>query len=85
MSDETKAEEYQQVAALLCLDIDLLAEAIDENTSREDLLWWLNDLVEKKNDMISDAASRESRYVASSMIFSLAANSPRDSDTTGGE
>lgn len=85
MSDEAKAEEYQQVAALLCLDIDLLAEAIDENTSREDLLWWLNDLVEKKNDMISNTASRESRYTASAMLFSLSATPPRDVDTTGGE
>lgn len=71
MNDE-KALEYQQVAGLLCMDIDVLAEiAEDPDITLEDLLWQIKDLQEKKDDMITNKESRESRYAAVALITSL--------------
>ena len=66
--------EFQQVAALLCLDIDILEECIDDSMSKEDILWQVRDLIDKKNDMINNEESRNSRYSAASMLMRLSIN-----------
>lgn len=71
MTDD-KAIEYQQVAALTCLDIDLLADiAEDKSMTADQLRDQIVHLKELKDKLISDKADRESRYSAACMIFSL--------------
>ena len=65
------SDEYQQVAALLCMDIDLLDDCVDGSTSKEDLLWFIRDLVDKKNDMINDEKSRQNRFSCARLLMGL--------------
>ena len=66
-----KAWEYQQVAGLLCMDIDLLDKCVDESMSKEEIIWQVRDLVEKKNDMITNKESRDDRYSAAAFLVFL--------------
>lgn len=67
-----KAFEYQQVAALLCMDIDLLVEVCkDPNLSKEDILWQINDLKDKKDKITTDKKVRDDRFSAAHFLFGL--------------
>lgn len=67
-----KAIEYQQVAGLLCLDIDVLADVCEaDGMTAEDMLWHIRDLRSKKDEMIRNKAAREGRYVAAAVLFAV--------------
>jgi Fe-S oxidoreductase len=66
-----KAIEYQQVAGLLCMDIDILVDVCDSDMPVEDILWQIRDLRDKKDEMIRDKVARESRYAAAAMLFAV--------------
>jgi len=66
-------DEYQQVAALTCLDIDLLARVAENGKwSEKDLKNMIFQLKKKKDALISDAEVRETRYNAVGNILNLA-------------
>lgn len=66
-------DEYQQVAALVCLDIDLLARvAENKKWDEKDLRNMIFQLKKKKDELISDANVRETRYNAVSNTLNLA-------------
>lgn len=68
-----KALEYQQVAGLLCMDIDVLVDCCEcEGMTTDDMLWQIRDLRDKKDEMIRDKEARESRYAAAAMLFAVA-------------
>ena len=67
-----KAVEYQQVAGLLCLDIDVLVKVCEaDGMTAEEMLWHIRDLRDKKNEMIRDKKVREGRYAAATMLFAV--------------
>jgi len=68
-----KAEEYQQVAALVCMDIDTLLEISQqpENTVK-DLQDQIALLHEMKEDIIKNPEKRKSRYNAACALFGMA-------------
>lgn len=67
-----KAWEYQQVAGLLCQDIDLLVDMCDdEKITKEEMLWFVKDLQRAKDEMISNKESRDSRYAAAYFLASI--------------
>lgn len=56
-------EEARQVAGMLCLDIDLLAEvATDADLTLDDFRWYIEDLKSKKDQMLGDPKGRSERY-----------------------
>jgi len=69
-----KAWEYQQVAGLLCLDIDLLVNVCRSDMSKEEMLWQIKDLQEKKDEIIRNKDARESRYQAAYFLSNLKVN-----------
>ncbi len=78
-----KAIEHQQVAGLLCLDIDLLVEVCEgRNISAEDMLWHIRDLRDKKEEMIRDESVRSSRYAACAFLFGLDCNTSESETST---
>lgn len=69
MSPE-KAREYQQVAALVCLDLDVLLEVSqDQGMTVDRLRDHIRSTCKMKDEAISDPAARESRYACTSAIF----------------
>lgn len=67
-----KAVEYQQVAGLLCLDIDLMADCCNESDmTKEEILWHVNDLVKKKNLYTTNKEEREKQYTLTAMLFNI--------------
>lgn len=57
------SEEARQVAGMLCLDIDLLAEvATDADLTLDDFRWYIEDLKSKKDQMLGDPKGRSERY-----------------------
>ncbi len=67
-----KAWEYQQVAGLLCQDIDLLVDICDdEKITKEEMLWHIKHLQKGKNEIITNKKSRDSRYAAASLLASI--------------
>lgn len=64
-----KAIEYQQVAALLSLDIDVLCEFLDSDITVEELKAQIILLKENRDSMIADPEVRKRRYNAAAMIF----------------
>ena len=66
-------DEFMQVAAIVCLDIDTLAKVAENNRwSKEDLQKQIFLLKMKKDLAISDAKGREMRYNAINVIFNIA-------------
>ena len=71
-----KAIEYQQVAGLLCMDIDLLVDCCEcDGMTKDDMLWQIRDLRDKKDEITVDKEAREGRYTAAAMLFSVAKSS----------
>lgn len=68
-----KAKEYQQVAALLSMDLDLLYEIAHEatNPDAKKLIGHIELLHSNKEKMISDKEVRQRRYYAAAMLFRL--------------
>lgn len=63
-------QEFKEVAALVCMDIDLLAEIATDNTLTADQLRDQIRLIhENKEAATSKPEQRRSRYVAAAMIF----------------
>ena len=75
MIDQQKATEYKQVAALLCLDIDMLYEIMESRASCGEIAWHIRDLKDKKDKMLSDKREREMRYSAAEAVFGAAMRS----------
>jgi hypothetical protein len=72
--DKDKAKEYQEVAALLALDIDTLYDVSrDEKLTADELRWHIALIHEMKESAINDAKGRQERYEACNLLFSLAA------------
>jgi hypothetical protein len=70
MSDIT---EYQQVAAIACMDIDILAKVAESDRwTADDLREMIFRLKKQKDLLITDAKVREMRYNATKMIFNVA-------------
>ena len=71
---QEKALEYQQVAALACLDIDLLSDICEqEDMTLERLKAQIRLVKGNKDDMISDPRSRNKRYTAATLVFGAVA------------
>jgi hypothetical protein len=67
-----KAREYQEVAGLLCIDIDMLSDlAAMPDVTYERLRLGIERLKEKKDQVITDAETRERRYAACEALYSL--------------
>jgi len=70
MSDIT---EYQQVAAIVCMDVDILAKVTDNSEwTAEELKTFIIRLKKNKDLLISDDAHRKMRYNAISQMFATA-------------
>ncbi len=79
-----KAKEYQQVAALLSLDIDTIYEIAHSTTNpvAKDLVGQIDLLYKDKEETVRNKESRERRYNAASFLFGLPTGSIR-SDKIG--
>ena len=69
--EDNKSTEYKQVAALLCLDIDILDECCDGCTDPIQLVTMIKDLKAQKDEILANPTVRESRYNAISMLIGL--------------
>lgn len=61
--------EYQMVAALVCMDIDMMADTAKRNPDMA--LGLLKKLKERKDRVVGDIEHRESRYSSTCNIFNL--------------
>lgn len=69
---QEKAIEYQQVAGLVCMDIDLLWDIVnDEDITKEEILLQIKTLVDDKNEIIANKEVRERKWAAANLLFSL--------------
>lgn len=69
---QEKAVEYMQVAALVCMDLELLQDiAYRSDMTLEDLRQHIDIFVENKDAAINDAAARQGRYAAAAMLLGL--------------
>jgi len=67
-----KALEYQQVAALVCEDIEILVDiASNPNKTAEQLRAQIKLLKEQKDKLIADREHREMRYNAACVLYSI--------------
>ena len=71
-----KSAEYQQVAALVCEDIELLLDlatqaAANPERTKEDMRWCINDLKKKKDLLISNKDYREERFALACTLLSI--------------
>ncbi len=74
-----KANEFKEVAGLVCMDLDLLKDiASDTSLTADKLRKQIEHTVKQKDEMIADASVRSRRYYAASMIFSLPPGSIRN-------
>jgi hypothetical protein len=66
--------EYQQVAALVCMDLDTLAVLCDhKDMTADDYRAHIRHVVSAKNELISDAEVRNQRYAAAAFVFNAVA------------
>lgn len=64
--------EYQEVAALLAMDIDILARIVDSDSHDADTLrQYIMQLKQQKDQIITDEKYRKMRYDATSAIMNL--------------
>lgn len=68
-----KTEEYQEVSALVCDDIDQLYEASADMRTKKELVEQIAMLHEDKTQYITSPEKRKSAYQARLMLFSLCA------------
>lgn len=81
VESRAQAFEYQQVAGVLCLDIDVLRDIVtnNENMTKEEVIEQIQLLVDNKNELINNKEVRESRWAAAHLLFNL----PRGSIVAG--
>jgi hypothetical protein len=65
-------DEYQKVAALLCLDIDTVMVTAERHPDMA--LGLLKMLKERKDNMVNDPVIRDVRYSACCTVFNLPVN-----------
>lgn len=71
---QEEAEEYQQVAALVCMDLDILLECANcGDMTAEELVAQIRHAHEQKESMTADPKIRQSRYEAASIIWNAVA------------
>ena len=71
----SNVNEFQQVAAIVCMDIDTLAKVAENDEFDADFLRMMIFRLKKQKDLaISDAKSRETRYNAITVVFNVARN-----------
>lgn len=68
---QAKVTEFQQVAAIVCLDLDLLHEMSKEATQLEELRDQVQHAFAQMEVAMNDPEVRASRFAAASAIFSL--------------
>ena len=69
----SEVTEYQEVAAITCMDIDILAKvAEDDRWTKEDLKELIFRLKKNKDKLISDDTHRKMRYNAFSTVVNTA-------------
>ena len=74
MINQEKALEYQQMAALTCIGIDLLADIAEtKGITRQELREQIKLLKEDKDTWINNPKERQKRYAAGSFIFNAVA------------
>lgn len=61
--------EDKKIATILCLDIDTLNSAVENNPDMA--LGFLKMLKERKDDILNDKKKRDSRYNALKILFSI--------------
>ena len=72
MDEIDKSEEYQQVAALVCLDMDMLADISNDSTiTLEDLKAQIKHFAAEMKKYQEDAEYRKMRYNACCVLFNL--------------
>lgn len=70
-----EAEEHRQVAALVCLDIDILGEvAKRKDLTADELRAQIQFTLEKKNKLILDPQERQQRYDGACLLFTAVAS-----------
>jgi hypothetical protein len=62
-------DEYKQLAAILCFDIDTLVEVFSDDLTAEQMREQVRDFQQQKNELISSRELRESRARAISLLF----------------
>lgn len=66
-------DEYQEVAAIVCMDVDLLATVAENESLDADFLRGsIKLLKEKKDAVINDPKSRSMRYSSMQNVLSVA-------------
>jgi hypothetical protein len=71
---EEKAVEYMQVAGIVCLELDILAESAErDDLTLDQLRRMVKRGYENKERAINDAAHRAMRWNALKLVFSAAA------------
>lgn len=69
------ADEYRQVAALLAWELDMLREvASDSDMSADELREIIRDVVERKDQIVSNREHRERQFAALNTIAAVIAN-----------
>ena len=67
-----RCAEYQQVAALISLDLDLLAiVSRRKNITVDELRKHIQFTIEKRDDLVNNAELREQRYRMAEMLLKL--------------
>lgn len=67
-----KFDEYQQVAAITCLDLDLLKDLADDSTiTLKELKDYIIHIHEQKEKMVADGGARINRFNTSALLFRL--------------
>jgi len=67
--------EYQQAAAIMSLDIDVIAQIAQSHKNDTEMLYQqIMLLKERKDKVINDPELREMRYGAACAVFSVAVN-----------
>ncbi len=70
---QEKSEEYQEVAALVCMEIDILFDiSQQEGITVEELKEGIIFLHNNKEEIIKDAEKRKMRYNAGCLLFEAA-------------
>lgn len=69
---QEQANEYMQVSALVCLDLDILYDiSKDETMTAEDLRKQIALTHEHKESAINNSKERDMRYKSTALLFSL--------------
>jgi hypothetical protein len=73
--EEARTEEYRQVAALVCLDLDALLEVVEHGgrLTADELRAQIRRCHAKKEQAVNDPEARRRRYEAACLVFGAAA------------